>query len=150
MVRLVVEYSSAIRPPVLVTARWYRTIGSCVREIIKASQRLDFTIILVDEVRIKALDAYYTRAPHITDVLSFRYEAESSDETATAEVFICIPQAQRQATRFGTPLRHEMARLVTHGMLHAYGYDHMQKADRIIMMKYTEDILREAHKKKIC
>jgi ssRNA-specific RNase YbeY (16S rRNA maturation enzyme) len=59
------------------------------------------------------------------------------------DVVISLPYAARQAQRVGHSLQHELAVLVTHGVLHLLGYDHERSArDAQLMQRKERAILR--------
>jgi probable rRNA maturation factor len=59
------------------------------------------------------------------------------------EIFICVPQALRQAKEIGNSDMRELRFLFTHGLLHLLGYDHMKKEDEEIMFPLQERILEK-------
>jgi probable rRNA maturation factor len=143
MVRLVCEYRHTARSLSVYTVSWYRTLFvTAFKELNRTA--FDITVILVDEDKIRTLDAYYSKRPRVTDVLSFFY-----DEELYGEIFICIPQALRQAGRRSHPVKTEIARLATHGFLHLAGYDHKKPSEARYMQGLTETILTRAHAKGI-
>lgn len=142
MIRLVVEVSREKKfHECIFRTQWYRELARCIFETGEIDP-FDVTLILVNEARIKELDAYYTRRPHVTDVLSFFY----GDDGAYGEIFLCLPQAQRQALRHAIPLEREVARLFVHGTLHLAGYDHKRASQRQKMFALTNRILFVARK----
>ena len=68
-----------------------------------------------------------------TDVLSFYYPPEVSSEKGEGEIYISLPTTLRQAKRYRTSIEKEMARLIIHGTLHLFGYDHMKAKERLVM-----------------
>ena len=90
----------------------------------------------------------------MTDVISFAFD---DDKTETGrivndlsiphmlgEIFICVPQALRQAAEIGNSKERELSFLFVHGMLHLLGYDHMKEEDEKIMFPLQEKILEAA------
>lgn len=92
----------------------------------------EISIVLVSDTKIKELNRKYRKINRVTDVLAFDY----------GEVFICLPQAKRQAKQFGHSLKKELATLLIHGILHLAGYDDETKKDYNKMMKAQNEILR--------
>ena len=58
-----------------------------------------------------------------TDVITFALDADP-DGTRRADIYICTDVARDQAREHGVGVREEVQRLLTHGLLHACGYDH--------------------------
>jgi probable rRNA maturation factor len=68
-----------------------------------------------------------------TDVLSWE----------PGEIVISLDTARRQARDGGWPLRHELRRLLAHGMAHCRGYDHLKPADARRMQAEERRMLGE-------
>ena len=104
-----------------------------------------FSVVLVDDAKIQALNRDYRSKDRITDVISFAFEdndkREYNNKRILGEIYICIPQMQRQAQLYGHSETREIAFLAVHGLLHLLGYDHMQKADEEIMFRKQELVL---------
>ncbi len=114
----------------------------CVRESVG--------LVITDDDTVRALNAEYRGIDKTTDVLSFAYDNEgeyygegdapsdwSADEdfvlppgesSGLGEVIVSYPQAVRQAREAGHPVELELAHLITHGILHLMGHDHMDDA----------------------
>ena len=46
------------------------------------------------------------------------------------EIFVCVPEALAQASRFGAAWQEELVRYIVHGVLHLRGYDDLQPVAR--------------------
>ena len=91
----------------------------------------EISIVLVSGTKIRELNRKYRKINRVTDVLAFDY----------GEIFICLPQAERQAKQLGHSLKKELAILLIHGILHLAGYDDEKKLDYNKMVKAQNDIL---------
>ncbi len=91
------------------------------------------SIVLVGDAKIKELNKKYRKRNKVTDVLAFDY----------GEIFICLPQAKRQARKLGHSLEKELAILLIHGILHLAGYDDETKKDYNKMVRAQEEIWQE-------
>ena len=90
-----------------------------------------------------------------TDVLSFPVrDAKNGDITVSDEDFyegylslgdivISLERAKEQAEEYGHSFEREAGFLTCHSMLHLLGYDHIDEADRAIMRKKEEEILKK-------
>ena len=58
-------------------------------------------------------------------------------------IVMCIDKIFQQAEEFGTGEMREFSYLLTHGMLHILGYDHMEEEDKVIMRAKEEELLEE-------
>lgn len=90
----------------------------------------EISIVLVGNAKIKELNKKYRKKNQVTDVLAFDY----------GEIFICLPQAKKQARQLGHSLKKELAVLLIHGMLHLAGYNDETKKDYNKIVKKQEEI----------
>lgn len=128
---------------------WYEKICRIVLNEINSQTPLFITIITVDEQRMRELAGAYKGTPRVTDVLSFLYPVEDGETRQEAEIFICSGVAQRQAQRYRVSLVQEYVRLVTHGMLHICGYNHVLSKERAVMRRHEGHIMRLCKKSKL-
>lgn len=105
-----------------------------------------FSIILTDDEEVLSLNKAYRNIDKTTDVLSFALndgKALVSPINVLGDIFISIPQMQRQANDYGTGERRELAFLALHGLLHLLGYDHDNKKKADVMFNLQKEILNE-------
>lgn len=119
---------------------WLKKIQSLVLEEIDEAANIDVSVLVIDDDEMKKLNKDYRGLAKTTDVLSFLYAKEPPEKKPTGEIFISLPQAQRQAARYGVTLKAEMGRLIVHGLLHLQGYDHVKKDDRKVMRALEKNI----------
>ncbi len=114
---------------------------------------LSLSLALADDETVRRLNRDYRGLDETTDVLAFafhhpgHYEGEGDpppipDEPFVAppqgekllgEVVISYPQCVRQAQSEGHGVDEELALLVTHGVLHILGYDHLTPDEERVM-----------------
>jgi len=98
-------------------------------------EKLELSIVLVGQARIRKLNKKYRRKNRSTDVLSFIYRAsegseeEEEDEVLfdhddSGEIVICLPEVKKNAKKLKSVFRKELAKVLIHGILHLLGYDH--------------------------
>lgn len=136
------------------------------------AKRVELSVNLVGEGRIKALNKKYRGRNRVTDVLSFPLQTRTgADYTRTyadktprhrkpgglamspnlnphgimslGDIFICLPVAKKHAQREGVSLDSKMAFLTIHGFLHLLGYDHEKTEDRNKMFEMQDEILNK-------
>lgn len=93
----------------------------------------ELSLVIVGDKKIKELNKKYRNQNKATDVLAFDY----------GEIFLCLPQAKRQAKQLGHSLKKELAILLIHGILHLLGYDDGEKLDYNKMVSKQEEIWRK-------
>lgn len=107
-------------------------------------------VSLVDEPTIHQINRDYRNVDRVTDVISFAFNDDKSEEGLIAdpniphmlgEIFICVPRALEQAKEIGNSEQREMCFLFCHGLLHLLGYDHMKEEDAKIMFPLQDKIL---------
>jgi len=87
------------------------------------------TIVLTDNEGIRELNSRFRGRNTATDVLSFPLHEDDEAGMYLGDVIVSVEQAKRQAGRFNNDPESELARLVSHGILHILGYDHHTPAD---------------------
>lgn len=100
------------------------------RGIDRVTDILSFPTLLSEKRAVKA-DEY----PQDVD--------PESGEIMLGELLLCMDRAKEQAEEYGHSLKREVAFLVTHGLLHLYGYDHVEKEDEEEMFPLQEKILQD-------
>jgi probable rRNA maturation factor len=127
------------------------------------------TLVLTDDEGIRRLNARFRDRDRPTDVLAFSLtgvEEERSGATPGAgsggeradedeegsylgDVVVSLPRARAQAPRYRHSPEAELARLISHGILHLLGYDHhtpaegrrMKKAERTALAGFARGSL---------
>lgn len=87
----------------------------------------EISVTFVDARRIAELNASFLDHEGPTDVLSFNLESEREP---LGDIYICPAVAHENAQDLGIPYREELVRLVVHGVLHLFGYEHPEGPDR--------------------
>ena len=114
-------------------------------------------VIYVCSRRIHRINKEFLGHDYVTDVISFNYpqppiklnkipaEERSSmiESIILGEVYVCIPQARRQAKKMGHSFFTEMLTLTVHGCLHVAGMDDSTQELRDAMNRKTTRILRK-------
>ena len=130
-------------------------LNKVVEKALKVSnikKPVEISLVITGEKRIKSLNNRYRKIDKVTDVLSFGNEErcgavrfiDPMDNTAyLGEIFICYPQAERQAEREKHVVQKEIAILLVHGILHLLGHDHKKDEEAEIMEKKEGEIRKE-------
>ena len=74
---------------------------------------------------------------------SFKYPPPLNTIVSLGDIFICVEKVFEQANEYGHSPYRECAFLITHGILHLLGYDHMEKEDEVVMFGLQDEILNE-------
>jgi len=117
--------------------KYLNKIAEETLEVAKFKKPVEISLVITGEKRIRSLNKKYRKINKITDVLSFgladglHSSAETMEPTVISnkiiylgEIFICYPQAVKQAKQKKHSVKKELTILLIHGILHLLGYDH--------------------------
>jgi probable rRNA maturation factor len=99
-------------------------VARCIRAALEAPATI--AVRVVGEAEGLRLNREYRRQRHATNVLTFDYARAPRVE---ADLVLCAPVVEREATEAGIDLRAHYAHLLVHGTLHAQGWDHLGARD---------------------
>lgn len=128
-------------------------------DYIQCPYEAEVSVILTDNASIQKLNKEFRQIDAPTDVLSFpmvEYDRPGdfsgleqrmdcfhpeTGELLLGDIVISQDKVRQQAMEYGHSEIRELAFLVAHSMLHLFGYDHMEDAERKVMEQKQEDIL---------
>lgn len=115
-----------------------------VLEVLKLNDNFEATIIIVGKNKIHSINKQYRNIDKETDVISFA-EVDNDDEFGDAnylgDIFINVDRVKSQAKEYKHSVKREFCFLFVHGMLHLFGYDHMNKKDEKKMFALQDKII---------
>lgn len=88
-------------------------------------------ILTTDKILINLKKKFFNKE-HLTDVIAFRMN-EYEEEKVEGEIYISIPQVEKNAKEFDQSYSKELARIIIHGSLHLLNYDDTTPDDKIKM-----------------
>ena len=127
-----------------------RKVIECVLKEEEIKKNLDVYVTLTNNETIRKINAKHRNIDKATDVLSFPMfdreeipllKKEDNSKDILGDIIVSIEKVREQAEEYGHSFERELAYLVTHGMLHLLGYDHMIEEEKIVMRKREEEIL---------
>ena len=92
----------------------------------------DILVILTSDKILIDLKKKFFNKEHLTDVIAFRMN-EYEEEKVEGEIYISIPQVEKNAKEFDQSYPKELARIIIHGSLHLLNYDDATPDDKIKM-----------------
>lgn len=139
-----------------------KTVMMCLQDE-KMDLGCDVNILITDDASIRELNRQFRNIDYSTDVLSFpmlnmkngRIQSEEGDYDMDegllllGDIVLSMETTQRQAEQYGHPLERELAFLVSHGVFHLLGYDHMQKDEEKDMLLKQEAVLSKLGLKRV-
>lgn len=105
------------------------------------------SISVVSEGRIRTLNDAWRDVDRATDVISLECERPDDPSLAPGEpcelgdIVLAPAYIARQAADFGTTEADEFRLLLTHGLLHLLGYDHLDEEEAAGMEAREEELL---------
>lgn len=103
----------------------------------------ELTVVFVGDRRMSELHGQFMNLPTPTDVLTFPIDEDSRGRPITGEVYVCIPEARRQARARAVPVEHEVLLYSLHGLLHLCGFDDKTDAEYRKMHRKEDQILTQ-------
>ena len=138
-----------------------KVVNYCI-EREKFPYEAEVNLTLTDNEGIHIINKEYREIDRPTDVLSFpmlSYDVpgdfsflmeENEDdfnpdtgEAMLGDIIISVDKVKEQAREYGHSELREFAFLITHSMLHLFGYDHMEQEEAEVMERRQSEILEE-------
>ena len=137
----------------------YEYVEKIIKELLK-EQNINVENVLVSiqsasKDEIKSLNNQYRNVDSVTDVLSFPiFSTEELDEIIgekdnlkkikelnLGDIIICLDVVKVQALNYNTGNFRELLYMITHGMCHLLGFDHIEPEDKKVMREKEEKVL---------
>ena len=100
---------------------------------------------------IKQINKKYREVDKVTDVLSFpiftkeelkdiikKEDAKKIKSLELGDIIVCLDVVKVQAVQYETGILRELLYMITHGMCHLVGYDHIKDEEKKEMRKLEE------------
>ena len=130
-----------------------KLVKDCTRAALAEEEIEDdaeVSVTLVDNARIREMNAEFREIDRETDVLSFPLGDENgfevdpdTDAILLGDIVISLEKANAQAEEYGHSFKREVAFLVTHSLFHLLGYDHMTEDGEKEMFAKQEKVLQQ-------
>ena len=123
------------------------TVKEAVEKVgqLYALDNAEVSITLTDNEHIHEINREYRKVDRPTDVISFAYhETEDFDigpYDTLGDIVISMERVEEQAAEYNHSLKRELYYVLTHGLLHLLGYDHIEEDDKKEMRTREEEIL---------
>lgn len=108
-----------------------------------ALRDFDLCVHLVGSVNMAKLNAKFLRHAGSTDVITLDYSESTQDDRVAGEIFISVDDAIAHAGQFRTTWQSEIVRYAIHGVLHLRGFNDLKPAQRRIMKREENRLLRQ-------
>ena len=106
----------------------------------------DLSVILCGPISIRRINRDYRNIDKVTDVISFALLDGGEDyrydgNIELGDIFINRNRVLSQAEDYGHSVKREFVFLFVHGLLHLFGYDHMNDEDEKVMTDLQKKIV---------
>lgn len=132
-------------------------VEKALEDFVTSDIDLAAELVFADEEEIKATNAAQRGVDAVTDVLSFPtlegilgkelkakdypFDVDEEGNLFLGSIMICQQRAREQAEEYGHSYERELNYLIVHAVMHLFGYDHMEEADKLLMREQEEKIL---------
>lgn len=111
----------------------------------EAESPVYMSLLFTGNDEIQVINREYRDKDQPTDVISFAYhETEDFDigpYDTLGDIVISLERVVEQAKEYNHSEKRELFYVLTHGILHLLGYDHIEEKDKIEMRAKEEEIL---------
>lgn len=154
MSKITLELVTTVRP-LPKARRWLLLATEVAAGLVPGRVRhATLAVTLCGDARMRSTNREHRGKDKTTDVLSFPLQESvrsgtdvdwlAPGEVALGDLLISVPQARRQARRFGVSLEEELVHLFFHGYLHLLGYDHeLSRREELVMQKHEAALLAQ-------
>jgi probable rRNA maturation factor len=102
---------------------------------------LDTLVInFVSTEEIININREYLNHNYSTDIITFNYSETKS--VIDGEIYISVDEVILNARKYGSDLKEEIIRMVTHGILHLLGYDDKNRTDKFRMKRIEDKLVK--------
>lgn len=110
------------------------------------SERIVYlSVLLTGNEEIQNINRDYRDKDMPTDVISFAYhdndEANTGIYDTLGDIIISLERVDDQRKDYNHSFKREFYYVLTHGLLHLLGYDHMEEEEKKVMRAKEEEIL---------
>ena len=103
------------------------------------------SVLLTGNEEIQRVNRDFRGKDMPTDVISFAYhdndEADNGLYDSLGDIIISLERVEEQRKDYGHSFKREFYYVLTHGLLHLMGYDHMEEEEKKVMRAKEEEIL---------
>jgi len=123
-----------------------RIILGVITEELRCDQ-FELGVHLLGIGRMTRLNEEHLKHAGCTDVITFDYADPARREWLGGDIFVCVPEAIRQAGQFRTRWEEEVVRYIVHGLLHLKGFDDLSPRQRRLMKSEENRVLRSVKRR---
>lgn len=120
-------------------------IDEVLNDEFESEKPVYLSVALIGNDEIQRINREYRGKDQPTDVISFAYH-ETEDYMigpydTLGDIVISLERVKEQAKEYGHSFKRELYYVLTHGLLHLLGYDHIEEEEKKEMRAREEEIL---------
>lgn len=134
----------------------FNKIAKAVYKTLMQKDNLKAEVVFMDATEMQKLNNETRKVDKVTDVLSYPsldgilgkvlvkedYPEEIDGKFLfIGSIVLCEQKIAEQAEEFGHSKEREMTYLTVHGLMHLFGYDHMEDKDKVLMRAKEKEAL---------
>ena len=114
-------------------------------------ESVSFDLVFVKDEDIHSINREYREKDRPTDVITFALFADSEpkfifeNDVALGEIIVSLDTVKKQANENGNDFEYELYYIISHGVLHLLGYDHLTMDEYDCMVELQKKSLREIY-----
>jgi probable rRNA maturation factor len=121
-------------------------IKTVIEDEYESERDIYMSLLLTNNENIQVVNRDYRGKDQPTDVISFAYLDNEDDfqfgpYLTLGDIVISLERVKEQAGDYNHSFKREFYYVLTHGILHLLGYDHIEDEDKEVMRKKEEEIL---------
>ena len=103
----------------------------------------EIIITILDDEGIRKINKEYLDRDKTTNVITFSYIEDFNENISPviSEIFINFDAAKREGKEVGITSRERFFQLLIHGVLHGFGYEHVNVSDEEVEKMLKKEIL---------
>lgn len=111
----------------------------------ESEQPVYLSILFTNNEEIQVVNNEYRGKNQPTDVISFAYHETNDFDIGPydtlGDIIISLERVEEQAIEYNHSIKRELYYILTHGILHLLGYDHMEEEEKQEMREKEEELL---------
>jgi rRNA maturation RNase YbeY len=109
--------------------------------ILERARTGQINIVLTTDSHVWELNKKYLSRDDLTDIVTFDY---TENQAVAGDLFISVTRVKENAEKFAVSYKHELKRVIVHGVLHLLGYDDKKENDKVLMRKMEDHYLKNS------
>ncbi|MBO6524289.1 MAG: rRNA maturation RNase YbeY [Balneolaceae bacterium] len=114
-------------------------------DVIREHQSCNYSfveVVFVDEKEIVRINKEFLGRDYVTDIISFRYDEDTTNMEIEGTLYCCTSRIQEQAKEYCDSEKQEFLRIIVHGLIHLIGYDDQTPEEKAEMTRLENHYLK--------